>query len=54
LFPSVDEILILLGRRKIDVVRKIPNQYQDIDALLSSSPPPAITAAMNDAKQSVP
>jgi len=53
LFPSVDEILILLGRRKIAVVKKIANQYQDIDAVLSSSPPPAIAAAMNDAKQNV-
>jgi hypothetical protein len=54
LFPSVDEILILLGRRKIAVVKKIPNQYQEIGAVVPSSPPPAIAAAINDAKQSVP
>jgi hypothetical protein len=54
LFPFLDENCCLRGSRKIAVVKKMPNQYQDIDAVLSSSPPPAIAAAMNDAKDNVP
>jgi hypothetical protein len=54
LFPFLDENCCLRGSRKIAVVKKIANQYQDIDAVLSSNPPPANIAAINDAKQSVP